>query len=145
MTVVMNQLLDSKLTETDEEEKENQSTEKQEKDTLVLWDCVSMFDTEEEGSLKQEETSETNVTTRSQSLLKEDKSILPKINKLQENMKKIQKNNATVKIPEFTVSSQNSEKINMPLKPIEDKIDNVKKNLKEPKMGYDIVEDIKKD
>ena len=59
-------------------------------------------------------------------------------------MKKIQKNNATVKIPEFTVSSQNLEKINMPLKPIEDKIDNVKKNLKEPKMGYDIVEDIKK-
>ena len=33
----------------------------------------------------------------------------------------------------------------MPLKPIEDKIDNVKKNLKEPEMGYDIVEDIKKD
>jgi len=111
---------------------------------LVLWDCVSMFDTKEEDSLKQEETSETNVTTRSQSLLKEDKSILPKINKIQENMKKIQKNIATVKIPEFTVSSQNPEKINMPLKPIKDKIDNVKKNLKEPKMGYDIVEDIKK-
>ena len=48
----------------------NQSTEKQEEDALVLWDCVSMFDTEEEGSLKQEETSETNVTTRSQSLVK---------------------------------------------------------------------------
>ena len=59
-------------------------------------------------------------------------------------MKKIQKNIATVKIPEFTISSQNPEKINMPLKPIEDKIDNVKKNLKEPEMGYDIVEDIKK-
>ena len=53
MTLVMNQLLDSKLTETDkEEEKDNQSTRKQEEDTLVLWDCVSMFDTEEEGSLK---------------------------------------------------------------------------------------------
>ena len=63
----MNQLLDSKLTETDkEEEKDNQSTEKQEEDTLVLWDYVSLFDTEEEGSLKQEETSETNVTTRNQ-------------------------------------------------------------------------------
>ena len=53
MTLVMNQLLDSKLTETDkEEEKDNQSTEKQEEDTLVLWDYVSMFDTEEEDSLK---------------------------------------------------------------------------------------------
>ena len=33
----------------------------------------------------------------------------------------------------------------MPVKPIEDKVDNVKKNLKAPEMGYDIVEDIKKD
>ena len=65
MTLVMNQLLDSKLTETDnEEEKDNQSTEKQEEYALVLWDCVSMFDTLEEGSLKQEETLETNVTKK---------------------------------------------------------------------------------
>ena len=83
MTLVINQLSDSKLTETDnEEEKNNQSTEKQEDDALVLWDCVSMFDTLEEGSLKQEETSETNVTTRSQGLLKEENSILPKIKRL---------------------------------------------------------------
>ena len=33
----------------------------------------------------------------------------------------------------------------MPIKPIEYKVDNVKKNLKAPEMGYDIVEDIKKD
>ena len=47
MTLVMNQLLDSKLTETSkEEEKDNQSTEKQEEHTLVLRDCVSMFDIE---------------------------------------------------------------------------------------------------
>ena len=66
MTLVMNQLLDSKLTKADEEEgKDNQPTEKQEEDALVLWDCVSLFDTEEEGSLKQEETSKTNVTIRS--------------------------------------------------------------------------------
>ena len=132
MMLVMNHLLDSKLTETaEEEEMDNQSTGKHELDTLVLWDCVSFFDTEEEGSLKQEETSETNVTTRSQRLLKEDNSILPKIKKLQENMKKIQKKTTTDKIPEFTISSQNPKKINMPLKPIEDNIDNVKKNLKE--------------
>ena len=111
---------------------------------MVLWDCVSMFDTKEEDSLKQEETSKTNVTTRSPSLLKEDNSILPKIKKFQENMKKIQKNTTTVKMPEFTISSQNPKKINMPVKHVEDKIDNVKKNLKEPEMGYDIVEDTKK-
>ena len=84
------------------------------------------------------------MTTRSQSLLKEDKSIRPKIKKLQENMKKIQKNTSTVKTPEFTISSQDPKKINMHLKPIEDKIDNVKKNLKEPEMGYDIVKTLKK-
>ena len=71
MTLVMNQLLDSKLIETSkEEEKDNQSTKKQEEDTLVLWDCVSMFDTEEKYFLIQGETPETNVTTRSQSPLK---------------------------------------------------------------------------
>ena len=59
-------------------------------------------------------------------------------------MKKIQENIATVKLPEFSISSQDPKKINTPLKPVEVKIDNVKKNLKEPEMGYDIVEDIKK-
>ena len=107
MTLVMNQLLDSKLTGTDnEEEKNNRSIEKQEEDTLVLWDCVSLFGTEEEGSLKQEETSETNVTTRSQCLLNKYNSILPKIKRFQENMKKIQKNNIDDKIPELTITSQ---------------------------------------
>ena len=44
MTLVMNQLLDSKLTEAnDEEEKGNKSTKKREEDALVLWDYVSMF------------------------------------------------------------------------------------------------------
>ena len=53
MTLVMNQLLDSKLIEDDEqEEKNNQPIEKQEEDALVLWDRVSMFDTEEEGYFK---------------------------------------------------------------------------------------------
>ena len=107
MTLVMNQLLDSKLTEADdEEEKGNKFTEKQEDDALVLWDYVSLFDTKEEGSLKQEEIVETNVTTRSQGLLNKDNSILPKIKKFQDNMKKIQKNNTDDKIPELTISSQ---------------------------------------
>ena len=48
MKLVMNQLLDSKLTKVDdEEEKGNKSTKKQEDDALVLWDYVSMFDDEE--------------------------------------------------------------------------------------------------
>ena len=84
------------------------------------------------------------MTTRSQRLLKEDNSILPKIKQLQENMKKVQNNTKTDKIHEFTITSQYTKRINMPVKPIEDKVDNVKKNIKTPEMGYDIVEDIKK-
>ena len=50
MTLVMNQLLDSRLTEDgDEERKENTtSTKEQEEETMVLWDSVSLFDAEEE-------------------------------------------------------------------------------------------------
>ena len=39
--------------------------------------------------------------------------------------------------------SQDPKKINMIVKPIEEKNDNVKKDLKEHKMEYDIVEDIR--
>src|SRR5882757_3001348 len=47
MTLVMNQLLDSKLTEDSGEEKKNSQTiERHENDTMFLWDCVSLFDTE---------------------------------------------------------------------------------------------------
>ena len=141
----MNILLDSKLIEDNEqEEKNNQPIEKQEEDAWVLWHCVSLFDTKEEGSLKQEETSETNVTTRIQGLLNKDNLILPKIKRLQENMNKIQKTNIDDKIPEFTITSQDLKQVNMPIKPIEDKVDNVKENLKTPEMGYDIMEDIKR-
>ena len=46
MTLVMNQLLDSKLTkDSDEEEENNKTIEKLEDDTMFLWDCVSLFDT----------------------------------------------------------------------------------------------------
>ena len=44
MTLVMNQLLDSKLTETGkEEEKDSEPMEKQVEYTLVLWDYVSLI------------------------------------------------------------------------------------------------------
>ena len=100
MTLVMNQLLDSKLTKPDNEEEKNSKTiEKQEDDAMVLWDCVSLFDT------KEEETTETNVTTRIQGLLSKDRSVISKIKRLQENVKKIQKSTTTDKISEFTITS----------------------------------------
>ena len=50
MTLVMNQMLDSRLTEEgDEERKESTtSTKEQEEETMALWNSVSLFDAEEE-------------------------------------------------------------------------------------------------
>ena len=131
MTFVMNQLLDSKLTEDNDEEGKdnNQLIEKQEDDAMVLWDCVSLFDTKEEKDLRHEDSLETNVTTTSQELIMENSLMLLKIKKLQKNVKKFQKNTTANKIPKFTITSQNPRQINMPTKPIEEKINNVKMNL----------------
>ena len=74
---------------------------------MVLWDCVSLFDTEEEKDLRHEDILETNVTTRSQGLIKENSLMLPKIKRLQKNVKKFQKNTSANKILEFTITSQN--------------------------------------
>ena len=80
---LMNKLLDSKLTETvDEKEKSHEPTETQEEDTLILWDCVSMFNVKDEYLIEEEEIQETHVTTRSKNSLKEDNMILPNIKKL---------------------------------------------------------------
>ena len=84
--------------------------------------------------MKHEEISETNVTTRSQGLLNKDNSIIPKIKKFQDNMKKIQKNNTDDKIPELTISSQDPKQVNMHVNPIEYKVGNVKKNIKAPEV-----------
>ena len=105
VTLVMNQLLDSRLTEEgDEERKENTtSTKEQEEETMVLWDSVSLFDAEEEKNQGYSDVMETNVATRSQGLVKEDNLILPKIKRLQKNVKKFQNNSSADKIPEFTI------------------------------------------
>ena len=61
---------------------------------------------EDEDLFDKEETLETNITTRSQNPLKEDNLILPKIKKLQENMKKMKSNTSTVNIPEFSFQTK---------------------------------------
>ena len=111
---------------------------------MVLWDCVSLFDAEEEKDLRHEGILEANVMTRSQGLIKENSLMLPKIKRLQNNVKKFQNNSPTNKILEFTITSQNPRQINIPTEPNEEKINNVQLNLIGHKMDYDIVEDIKK-
>ena len=83
------------------------STKKQEDETMFLWDCVSLFNATEEKDLSNKSFLETNVATRSQGLLKENSITLPKIKRLQKNVKKFQNNSSTNKIPEFAITSQN--------------------------------------
>ena len=55
MTLVMNQLLDSKLTNLEvEDEKVHESGEAPEETTMVLWDCAPMMDLEDEDLLDEE-------------------------------------------------------------------------------------------
>ena len=50
MTLVMNQLLDSRLIEEGDEERKESTTamKEQEEETMVLWNSISLFDAEKE-------------------------------------------------------------------------------------------------
>ena len=72
---------------------------------MVLWDCVSLFDADEEKYLRPKDILETNVTKRSQGLIKENILMLPKIKRLQKNVNKFQNSSSANKIPEFTITS----------------------------------------
>ena len=74
---------------------------------MALWGSVSLFDTEEERNQGYKEVVDTNVTTRSQGTVKDDNLILPKIRRLQRNVKKKFQNKPMADIiPEFTISNQ---------------------------------------
>ena len=146
MTLVMNKLLDSKLIEDGDEERKvsTTSTKEQEVETMVLGNSISLFDAEEENNWRYKDVMETNVTTRSQGSIKEDSLILPKIKRLQKNVKKFQNNSSADKIPEFTITSQDPRQNDALAKPNEENMNVDKPHPTEPQMDYDIVEDIKK-
>ena len=88
---------------------------------MVLWNYVSLFDVEEEKNWGYKDIMETNVTTRSQGSVKEDSLILPKIKRLQKNVKKkFQIKSSGDKIPEFTITSQDSKQNDTLAKPNEE-------------------------
>ena len=120
MTLVMNQLLDSKLTkDSDEEEKGNKTIEKQENDTMVLWDYVSLFDIEK-STLKPENIP---MTTKDMNLVNKDNTIISKIKKLQENVRKRPKNKVEAEVPKITIIIQDTEQINKLAKPMEEQVE----------------------
>ena len=112
---------------------------------MALWSFVSLLDAEEDITKKHKDIREDNVTTRSQGTVSNDSLLLPKIRRLQRNIrKKFQDKSVADKTPEFTITSQdpkqnktmpelNKEKVNA------DKYQSIKQQIE-----YDVVEDLKK-
>ena len=63
-------------------------------------------------------------------MLNKDNSMLSKIKKLQENVRKQPKNNVDGKVPEITIISQDLKQINKLVKPVEDQVGVNKENTK---------------
>ena len=59
-------------------------------------------------------------------------------------MKKIRNNTQAINIPKFFISSQSPKIVNMPVKSVDNKVENVKKSPTKHEMGCDIIEYIKK-
>ena len=86
MTLVMNKLLDPKLAkDSGKEEKEKQIIREPADDTMFSWNGISLFDTEDD-TPKFECTS---TTTKDMGVIGQDNAMISKINKLQENVKRL--------------------------------------------------------
>ena len=120
MTLVMNKLLDSKLTkDSGKGEEKNQTIEKHDDDTMLLWNGSSLFNTEE-NTLKFEYTL---TTTKDTDLTIKDNAIISKIKKLQKNVKRRADANVEDKTSKVTTVNQEIEPINEPAKPVEGQVD----------------------
>ena len=93
MTLVMNQLLDSKLIEPAVEEENTHGPEEAPKEnTMVLWDCMTTLGLDEGEPTEEVSLSAVNATTRRKGLEMDESILLPKIRRIQEKMKKVNSN-----------------------------------------------------
>ena len=128
MSLVMNKLLDSKLTEDSGEKGGKEHTiEKQEDDTMFLWNGVSLFNTEE-NALKSQYTP---TATKDKNLAIKDNAILLKVKELQEKVKRQVDVNAKGDMPKDTTCKQEIEPLIELAKPVEDDEERKAGKLKE--------------
>ena len=117
MTLVMNKLLDSKLTkDSSKEEEKNQTMEKQDADTMFLWNGSSLFNTEENAPKPEYPP----IAKKGTDLEIKDSTIILKIKKLQETVKRRIDVNIKDKTPKVTTVNQETEPINEPVKLVEE-------------------------
>ena len=85
-----------------------------------------------------------NVTNRIKGPITDDNTLLPKIKRIQENLKKVRNNTQTQLIPDLVITRHNTPIVSKTVKDDERKVEGVKKNSTDYAMGYDIIEDTKK-
>ena len=145
MTLVMNQLLDAQLADPEKEEAQTIEPEKtSEETTMVLWDWAPTLGLSEDEPTEEIQVSSVNVTPGSKRPVVDESLVLPKINKIQENMKKILSTTQTTPNPNLVNIKEAIPVVNKPMKTMINKSEGTRKGLVEHDMGYDIVEDIKK-
>ena len=145
MALVINKLLDAQLTEPEmEKDQTNQTKEKNEETTMVLWDFVPTLGLNEEEPIEEIQVLSVNVTTRSKGPVVDENLVLPKMKKMKENMKKILSTTQTTPTSNLVNIKETNTVVKKPIKRVVNKIEGTKKGLVEHDMGCDIVEDIKK-
>ena len=100
MTLVMNHLLDTQLTDPEEEQAQtNKPEQTNEETTMVLWDWAPTLGLSEDEPTEEIQVSSVNVMTRSKGPVVDESFSLPKIKKFKENMKKVLSNTQTTPKP----------------------------------------------
>ena len=87
-----------------------------------------MIGLEEEEPNEEIQLSDFNVTIRRKGPIIEDNTLLPKIKRIQENLKKVRNNTQTQIIPDLVITRQNTPTISKPVKESEIKVEGVKRN-----------------
>ena len=103
--------------------------------TMVIWDCAVTLGLSEEESIEEIQLSSVNITTISKGPVIDDRSILPKIKKIQESIKKINTNTQTT--PKFDLINKNDEvsPVSEHVKIVENKTESSKNGLVDHDMG----------
>ena len=118
MTLVMNQILDVQIIEPEVEEEKTNEPEETNETTMVLWDCAPTLGLNEEDPTEEIQISLVNVTTKNKEPIIDERLVLPKIKKMQENMKKINNTTQTIAKSDLVNIKDKNPVINKPVRTV---------------------------
>ena len=94
---------------------------------MVLWDCAPTLGLDEEEPIENFQLSAVNVTTRGKGPIMDEILLMPKIRKIQENMKKITSNTQTPPKSDLVITKNKVTVESKPINVVENKAENNKK------------------